>query len=223
MADSAGTDEPATGPSLPARLSVLLALAGVAAALALVFLSMRSVMEIGGACASGGPFVPIRPCPRGVPGLLIGGIWGGMILAFVYVFLSIRHRVPSFAGLIWPALFISLGWNFIEYGISPPFGEGLAWGWLVCGVLFMLMGGIPLWIWVSVVRRQGMTRAASRIPLSLRPMAGIPRRVSLPSAGSGGAEDLASVLERLDVLHRSGALDESEYKAAKRRAIAGGS
>ncbi|MEX2419904.1 MAG: hypothetical protein WD652_05940 [Acidimicrobiia bacterium] len=223
MADSAATHEPARGPSLSARLGVLLALAGVAAALTLVFLSMRSVMEIGGACASGGPFVPIRPCPRGVPGLLIGGIWGGMILAFVYIGLSIHHRVPSFAGLIWPALFISLGWNFLEYGISPPFGEGLAWGWLVCGVLFMLMGGIPLWIWVGVLRRQGMTRAASRIPLSLRPVAGIPQRVSWTPAGSDGAEDLASVLERLDALHRSGALDDSEYKAAKRRAIAGGS
>lgn len=211
------------GPTLPARLGVLLALAGVAAALTLVFLSMRSVMEIGGACASGGPFVPIRPCPRGVPGLLIGGIWGGLILAFVYIGLSIRHRVPSFAGLLWPALFISLGWNFLEYGVDPPFGEGLAWGWLVCGVLFMLMGGIPLWIWIGVLRRQGLSRTASRIPRPLRPVAGIPQRVSWAPLAGGGSDDLASVLERLDALHRSGALDDSEYKAAKRRAIAGGS
>ena len=221
MVDS--PDRDMTGTSLPARIGLLLALAGVAAALTLVFLSMRSVMEIGGACASGGPFVPIRPCPRGVPGLLIGGIWIGMILAFVYVGLSIRHRVPSFGGLLWPALFISLGWNFLEYGFDPPFGEGLAWGWLVCGVLFMLMGGIPLWIWVSVQRRNGLSPAMSRIPRPLLPVAGVPQRVSRPRAAAAEADDLASALERLDALYRSGALNDSEYKAAKRRAIAGGS
>lgn len=209
-------------PSLPARLGLLLALAGVAAALTVLFLSMRSVMEIGGACASGGPFVPVRPCPKGVPGLMIGGIWAGMILASVYVWLSARHRVPSFGGLLWPALFISLGWNFLEYGLEPPFGDGLAWGWLVCGALFMLMGGIPLWIWVSVQRRHGLSPAMSRMPRSLLPVAGVPTGAVWPSP-DGAAGDLASVLERLEALHRSGALDDSEYKAAKRRAIAGGS
>jgi hypothetical protein len=211
------------GPSLPARLGLLLALAGVAAALTILFLAMRSVMEIGGACASGGPFVPVRPCPRGVPGLMIGAIWGGMILAFVYVWFSIRHRVPSFGGLLWPALFISLGWNFLEYGLDPPFGDGLEWSWLLCGVLFMLMGGIPLWIWVSVQRRQGLSPAMSRIPRPLLPVAGVPQRVAWPSAEADAADDLASVLERLEALHQSGALDDSEFKAAKRRAIAGGS
>ena len=28
--------------------------------------------------------------------------------------------------LAWPALFLSLGWNFLEYGVNPPeaFGDG---------------------------------------------------------------------------------------------------
>jgi hypothetical protein len=146
-----------------------------------------------------------------------------MILAIVYVGLSIRYQVPSFGGLLWPALFISLGWNFLEYGFDPPFGEGLAWGWLVCGVLFMLMGGIPLWIWFGVRRRQGLSPALSRVPRPLLPVAGVPQKLSWATTGTDEAAGLASALERLDALYRSGALNDSEYKAAKRRAIAGGS
>jgi len=201
-------------PSVRSVLGLLLSLAGVAAAITIVFLSMRRVMEIGGACAQGGPFVPIRPCPRGVAGLLVGGIWGGMILAFVYIAFAVRLRVPSLGGLLWPALFLSLGWNFLEYGVAPPSGDGLAWGWLICGVIFVLMGGVPLWIWVSVLRRKP-SAAIAQIPRLLRPVAGV------PTGTPRGDDGLASVLERLDTLHRSGALDASEYKAAKRRAIAG--
>jgi hypothetical protein len=211
-------------PSLPATLGFLLALAGVAASLTVVFLSMRSVMEIGGACASGGGFVPARPCPDGVSGLLVGGIWAGLLLALVYIGLAARFGIPSLAGLLWPALFISLGWNFLEYAFDPPFGGEVATGWLIPGIVFMLMGGIPLWIWVSVLRARGLTPAAAKIPLRIQPIAGIPHRLSMaattPSA-SRVAADLAAALERLDALHRSGALDDSEYKAAKRRAIAG--
>ena len=54
----------------------------------------------------------------------------------------VRRRSPLLA---WPALFLSLGWNFLEFGFDPP-GEddGLVWGWIVCGVVFWLMGGLPL-------------------------------------------------------------------------------
>lgn len=35
---------------------------GLAACVIVMFLSMRAVMDIGGACASGGPYVPAQPC-----------------------------------------------------------------------------------------------------------------------------------------------------------------
>lgn len=206
-------------PSLPGTLGFLLSLTGIAAALTVVFLSMRAVMDIGGVCAEGGPFVPRQPCPDGVPGLLVGGMWIGVLLALVYIGLASRFRIPSLAGLLWPALFISLGWNFLDYAFDPPFGTDLEVGWLVPGILFMLMGGIPLWIWLSVVRGRGVTPAASRIPVRLQPVAGIPRRLASGTSATG--DEMATALERLDALHRSGALTESEYKAAKRRAIAG--
>ena len=45
--------------------------------------------------------------------------------------------------LAWAALFGSLGWNFMEYGVfdSP---TGIEWGWAIPGVLFWLMAAGPL-------------------------------------------------------------------------------
>ncbi len=48
--------------------------AGLAACLTLVWLSMRAVMNVGGFCAEGGPYVIETPCPDGVPLLLMMGI-----------------------------------------------------------------------------------------------------------------------------------------------------
>ena len=50
--------------------------AGLAMCLTLIFLSMRAVMDIGGFCAEGGPYVIETHCPDGVPLLLVGGIFG---------------------------------------------------------------------------------------------------------------------------------------------------
>jgi hypothetical protein len=208
---------------------------------------MRSVMEIGGACADGGPFVPVRSCPKGAPLLIVGGIWFGLIFAGVYAWTCVRHGVPSFLGLVWPALFLSLGWNFLEFGLDPPGPGGLEWGWLVCAVVFFVMGGVPLPAVLPALWR----RLTGRTPPSrLREML-LPRRArSAASTGSGSSRwigweaasattaatsttaaptpdrpgDLVTSLERLDELHRSGALDDDEYDEAKRRILeAGGS
>lgn len=120
-----------------------LCMIGIAAAFATLFLSMRSVMDIGGSCASGNvPFEITRPCPTGVPGLMVGSIFGGLILLGIYAFNAIG---PNLTLLAWPVLFLSLGWSFLEYAFSPPDGSGgIVWGWLICGILFVLMGGLPL-------------------------------------------------------------------------------
>ena len=58
---------------------VFVSLAGVSAALTILFLSMRSVMKIGGFCASGqSAFVIAHQCPKGVPLLMLGAVWGGL-------------------------------------------------------------------------------------------------------------------------------------------------
>jgi hypothetical protein len=55
---------------------VLVAAFGLAACLTLIWLGMRAVMDIGGACAEGGPFVPVQPCPPGAPAALTLGMLG---------------------------------------------------------------------------------------------------------------------------------------------------
>lgn len=125
----------------------LIGVAGLTAAITLVFLSMRAVMDIGGMCGEGGPYVIQTHCPEGVPLLMTLSfpalfLFGGLMLW------RGGHLGGPFAGLVmfaWPALFLSLGWNFLEYAFRPP-GEadGVILGWLIPGVLFVVMGGVPL-------------------------------------------------------------------------------
>jgi hypothetical protein len=218
-----------------ASLGIFVGLAGVAAAMTMLFLGMRSVMDIGGFCAEGGPYVIGVSCPRDISAVMIGGIWAGLAFAGLYAWLAFKHRVPNFVALLWSALFLSLGWNFLVYGLDAPGDAGLAWGWLVCAVLFLLMGGLPLipvlpWVVRSFTGRAasggvmgpGMRTAVSRLSTSRRaataPAAPDPSESwswEHPSPADGGDRDVVSRLERLDALHRSGALDDVEYEAAK--------
>ncbi len=120
---------------------------GLVACLTLLFLGMRAVMDIGGYCADGGPHEINTHCPEGIPMVMILGVfglfgfgglmgWKGAAIGGVYAGLVL---------LAWPALFLSLGWNFLEFAFNPPGDEsGIVWGWLIPGVLFVLMGGLPL-------------------------------------------------------------------------------
>lgn len=198
-------------------IAIAFSLAGVACALALLFLGMRSVMNVGGFCAEGGPYVIAQHCPQGVPAIMVGSILGGLVLAFVYVWQAVRYRVPSFAMLLWPALFLSLGWNFLEYAFDSPIaGGGVVWGWLVCGAVFMLMGGLPL-LAVLPATVRGFTRDDDHPPgwPAGMPLAHMQRVVGRVQP-SGPDSRLVDELERLARLHEQGALSDDEYEAAKR-------
>jgi hypothetical protein len=150
------TDRTASTPHL-ARRSVLtfLGLATVSGCLAIMYFSMRVVMEVGGFCASGQTaFVIAHPCPSGVPGLMVGSIFLGLAGLGVYAVSAFSINLTLLA---WPALFLSLGWNFLEYGVNPP-GGGTSGGWLVCGVIFVLMGGLPLIFGIMAVVKGRETR-----------------------------------------------------------------
>jgi hypothetical protein len=207
---------------LRASVAIFLTLAGLSCGITLLFLGMRAVMDIGGACASGGPYVPSVQCPEGIPAVMMGGVWGGMIFVGLYLWATSKHDVPTLVAFAWPALFLSLGWNFFEYGVDPPLGEGLVWGWLVCAALFALMGGLPLLMMAGPVLGQ-FTRRGPGTP---------PARVVVPTRsrvkelraaqGTGAApETIVDALERLEALHRSGALSDREFEDAKRAVIRG--
>jgi hypothetical protein len=219
-------------------LLVLLAVAALSAALTVVFLSMRSVMRIGGACASGQtPFVIAHPCPKGIPLLMVGGIWSLFIFGGLYAWRASKDGIPSLLLLAWPALFLSLGWNFVYFGIHPPGAGGLAWGWLVCAGVFALMGGLPLVVMVpSIVRaargqeapkldsgRLAVLRAAAArsagAPLAVPASRSELWRTGAWEANPSPPGEVVSELERLETLHRSGELTDDEYQAAKRTVL----
>ncbi len=120
----------------PRRLAALFTcVVVVALGITWIYVGMRSVMDIGGSCAEGGPYVVAQPCPGGtwmivvsVPLLLIGAMAGSAVAASV--------GAPNLLVPMWGLLFASLGWNFLDYGA---FSGELVWGWIICGVVFELM------------------------------------------------------------------------------------
>ena len=151
----------------------------VTTGLTLVFLSMRAVMDIGGACASGGPYVIAQECPEGAAAMLPLGIIGGLIGLWIYAVSAPKLPGPRLTLLAWSALFLSLGWNFWEYGLNPPDGsDGLVWGWIICGVVFVAMGGFPL---LGLFNRDIAPDVLGRCPV--RDACGPLPRCSCPPAG----------------------------------------
>lgn len=124
-------------------LNTFIGVVAVTACLTVLFLCARAVMDMGGACASGGPYVIANPCPEGVAWMTPVSILLGLVSLGWLIAWDSGLSGPKWALLGWPALFLSLGWNFWEYGLDSPAG-GTDAGWIVCGVLFVLMGGLPL-------------------------------------------------------------------------------
>jgi hypothetical protein len=122
-----------------------LSLTVIVASITVLFIGMRAVMDIGGSCASGGPYVVANPCPEGVGWMLPVSIWVGLLSVAFYLGNDHGLPGPKVIMLAWPALFLSLGFNFWQYGLDPPpDGPDVVWSWIICGVLFVLMGGAPL-------------------------------------------------------------------------------
>ena len=222
--------------TIRASVGVFVTLTGAACGITMLYLGMRAVMDIGGACASGGPFVPRVECPEGVPVLMLGGIWGGIIFTGLYARQTSKRNVPSFLGFAWSALFLSLGWNFLEYGFDAPGESGLVWGWLICGVFFVLMGGIPLYFAFGPVLGQFLRRETPPppfvVPTKSRIRAEIERRrepTSSPrrpdpfaraeATSAEDADELVNALQRLETMYKAGSLTRSEFEAGKKRIL----
>ena len=120
---------------------------GLAACLTLVFLAMRAVMDVGGACADGGPYVSAQSCPEGSVAAMLLGIFLGMgfgLLASVGG-IAVGGIWAATPVLAWSALFGSLGWNFLDYGlVNPPPEIGIDLGFVIPGVVFWIMAAVPL-------------------------------------------------------------------------------
>ncbi|WP_243058067.1 hypothetical protein [Nocardioides sp. SR21] len=108
-----------------------------------IFLGQRSVMDLGGRCASGGPYVVATPCPDHVPALMGLGIFLMLVGAFAGTVVAGTVGAPTLLQPMWWLLFGSLGWNFLEYGL---FSGDIAWGWTLSGLLSLAMAAPALWL-----------------------------------------------------------------------------
>jgi hypothetical protein len=223
-------------------LATFVALAGVTVALVWLFLSMRAVMAIGGSCASGGPYVVANPCPHNTALTTLGAIVGGIVMTALYTVFGLRAG-PRITVLVWSALFVSLGWNFLDFGLRAPAGSGEKVGWLACAGLFGLLGAVPLVGLVSRVYAHDLLWSdGSGLPVGLRSgqrrTAKVPARPVGPSDDSHlsrpkpspapaqppppPADDLATALEKIAALHDAGKLTDDEYTRVKQSLLEDG-
>lgn len=112
-------------------------------AVAWLFYGMRAVLEVGGACADGGPYVSAQPCPDGV-WMMAVGMPVMMITVILATFVALAADTPAPVFPMWALVFTALGANFLEFGFDDP----VSVSWIVCGVIFELMA-LPAWLVVG--------------------------------------------------------------------------
>lgn len=133
--------ESASGPvRVGALIGVVLTPLGTATSMTVLWLSMRAVLALGGFVASGGPYVIAHQAPTWV-WLLPVSIVLLIVCMFASQELNSSFETPSLMLVAWSMLFLSLGWNFLEFGLHPPGGGGLSVGWLVSAAAFFATGG----------------------------------------------------------------------------------
>lgn len=138
-----GTSRSRTAPAITVAAVLV-----VAVTLTWTFFSMRAVMDVGGACADGGPYVSAQPCPDGTV-LMAVGVPVMLLTAILGSGVAMSVGAPNLLVPMWGLLFGSLGWNFLEYAVKGP---DLVWGWLVCGVMFWLMAAPALLLVLVTVK-----------------------------------------------------------------------
>ena len=135
MATGAPAKDKSSRPGWKAPAATVVGVLVLAVTLTWTFFSMRAVMNVGGSCADGGPYVSAQPCPDGSY-LIAIAIPVMLITAMVGSATAISINAPNLLIPMWGLLFGSLGWNFLEFAFK---GDGIIWSWLVCGVMFWLM------------------------------------------------------------------------------------
>jgi len=106
-------------------------------------------MMVGGFCAEGGAYEIAVRCPKGITTLMPLSVLL-MVVGGILYFFSHLENGPKWGFLFWSAIFISLGWNFMELAIYPPQGGDVVMSWIICGVLFIAMGVVPLLLMLNI-------------------------------------------------------------------------
>src|SRR6476469_1302714 len=98
-----------SGRSLAAPALVVVSVLVLAVSLTWTFFAMRAVMNVGGSCADGGPYVSAQPCPAGA-GLIAIAIPVMIITAMAGSAAALSLSAPNLLIPMWGILFGSLGW-----------------------------------------------------------------------------------------------------------------
>jgi hypothetical protein len=183
-----------------------------------------------GTCASGGPYVSARPCPKGTGGhivALIGGIFGGLIAVGLWSASRPMDRTgPGLGIVMWGLGFTLAGAAALLAGVGPghPSGGGSTAGGIIVGAIFIPMGLGGLIAARSFSRNS--TSTTSRLNLagtggSIMPMGALrpPTVMAPPPPPPPASGDVLSRLERLAELHGEGALTDAEFADQKRKLL----
>ena len=125
-------------------IGIIIGVTGFIFSLTCIYLAMRGIMKLGGFVATGGPYHIAHHAPNWF--WLFPVSFAGGIIFMVFNQVNAR-RIGGLNLMIWlfPAVFISLGYNFFDFALNPPGPpQGIVWGWLICGITFALMGVLPL-------------------------------------------------------------------------------
>lgn len=109
-----------------------------------LFQTAGVVIGLGGYCASGGPYVVETECPEAVVVFAPLGIFGMLAAAGVALIFA-RGFGVSLVAWAWPILFVGLGAQFAVGAIG---GVSIVTN-IVIGVMFVVMGLVPVWFVIS--------------------------------------------------------------------------
>jgi hypothetical protein len=123
-----------------------------------IYQGSREIMKLGGFVASGGPYEISSQAPNWI-WIMPVSIMLMMFTIFASLFTGAKLSGPNLMAFSWSAIFVSLGWNFLEFGMGIGMGGRLVWGWLICAILFLLMGLLPVYFFLRTLLR---SRAAKR-------------------------------------------------------------
>jgi len=113
--------------------------AGLAACITLMNLVAMVVMELGGFVAAGGPYEIAHPAPDWIA-LMPISIISGFAFGGLSLWASSRVAGYNLIPALWTGLFVSLGLQFVFFGLHPPGGGRIVWAWIVCAVIFIPLG-----------------------------------------------------------------------------------
>jgi hypothetical protein len=112
---------------------------GVGAAIWTLTHAMGGILNDGSLCS-----LDVQQCHTGPIGLVPVSIVGGVV-ALIIVGACLPAGYGRLLWLAWTALFWSLAFNMIRFGLAWG-NQGTRYAFLVPGVLFALMGAVPLFV-----------------------------------------------------------------------------